>query len=709
METREKTILIFLLAAALLIKLAYLFMAMEQPSSVGFLSVDALYHYKWASSIASGHFLTNAPYFRAPLYPFILALLLKVSGGSLLFIRLFQLLAGCLTLYYAYRIAASSAGKTAGFLAVILMLFYPITTYFEGELLLDSMFTLFALMSLYFFVIEKDGHNRPLLAGLFFALAALTRPTIIIFLPFIVIYYLRGWRQPELRRSHLKTLLSFLIVIVVLVAPVTVINYLESDQLVLISYQGGINFYLGNNPKADGLSSTLPGVGKDWDLKDADYLAYKETGRNLKYGEQSYFWYGQGLNYIMNHPGAALKLFARKLYYIFSGHEVSNNRPLDEVVFSNSLLSYLPIQFSVLVALSILPLFLAIENRRFLYLLYGLIVIYGIAVAMFFVSSRFRLPMVPIMAITAGWGLVSLWDTIRHKEIGYRLFFAVACAAGLYILAASNIFPISLVDPQQSLFLRGNQSLRQGNYNEAIARFDSLVQVNPTYENGYLNLGIAYLKMGDVDRAADEFRSEMQSNPNSAEAANNLGVIYLLRHENDSARTYFRKAISLKPYYTEAAINLLRSAKGESRTGVLDSIEAIRQEIRSANQNQPSYIFEEALYFTERGRYSEAIDNHLRILDLLSNRPPSVSFDFRYTENTADDEKYRKLVCYQLGYLYGLSGEFESSVRFSKKAIDLDPNLKEAYINLISAYRSLGNVRLADSVATVYLSHWPEP
>jgi len=115
MKAREDIALWILLAAALIIKLGYLFFSLPEPASTTHLSIDALYHYKWASLIASGEILANAPYFRAPLYPFLLAGLMKVSGDSLIFVRLIQLLAGCLALFFVYRIAAVKAGKTALF------------------------------------------------------------------------------------------------------------------------------------------------------------------------------------------------------------------------------------------------------------------------------------------------------------------------------------------------------------------------------------------------------------------------------------------------------------------------------------------------------------------------------------------------------------------------------------------------------------------
>jgi tetratricopeptide (TPR) repeat protein len=613
-----------------------------------------------------------------------------------------------MALIIAYRLADSIGGKPAAVLTFMILLLYPIPTYFEGELLLDPVFTLFALISLYLIMIPKDGHIRIGWGSFFFGLASLTRPTILIFLPILVIYLWWSQKGPENKKKGILKLAQCLLIITLTIAPVTVINYLNSNQLILISYQGGVNFYIGNNPEANGLGSILPPVGKDWTLEDAAYLARQESGEKLRYASQSLFWYGKGFEYVLNHPGDFLKLLATKTYFLFSGHEISNNRPLDRAVFGNPMLTYLPIRFSWILALAVLPLFLNPAGRRKIIAIYGLILLYGLTVAMFFVTSRFRLPLVPLLAILAALGIVAFWNKIRYREIDRRLFFGVVCAIAVFVMATSAFSNRSLVDEDHALFLRGNQDLRQGNYTTAIARFDTLSGRVPYFKNSNLNLGIAYLKLGETDRAANAFHNEMKKSIKSAEAANNLGVIFLLKDELDSAFHYCSAALDAKPYYPEAAVNFLRVSKKISSSASQDSIERLRQRTRSLIGDNPVYLFEEALYMADKKRYAEAIDNQLRVIDLVDARQPSVSFGFSYGYNGSfDNENIRILACYQLGYLYGLTGDFETSINFSAKAIELSPDMKEAYLNLISGYRSIGDDRKADSVAAVYLSRWP--
>jgi len=700
MDIRRYVPLIIIIAAALIIKLGYLFFAFPDQSSVGRLSIDEMYHYNWGSMIASGDILANAPYFRAPLYPFFLGMMLAVSGKSLMFVRLIQLLLGCALAAYTYRLTERFAGRESAFLAAALLVLYPMTTYFEGELLLDFLFTLLAVLTVYF--TTDPQRDRPALTGVFFALAALTRPTILVFLPFIIIHYLYRRRSGSESKRRIRAAVIFIIAAAVIICPVTIINALYSGQFILVSYQGGINFYIGNNSEADGVTSNLPPFGRDWSLDDAAYEASRETGSEKTIASQSSFWYGKGLRFIADNSGQFMRLFLRKLAFLFSGSEISNNRPLAEAVFDNRLLSRLPIRFSALIAMAIMPLFLVDANRRWMYLLYAGILLYAIVISLFFVSSRFRLPLVPFVAILSGWGLSMLWDTIKRRRIGHRLFFAIV-GAGIVFVLSTTAFPSRMFDnPEQALFLRGNQALRRAEYRLAASRFDSLIQLRPQFKNAHLNLGIAYLKMGMGDRAVEAFRSEIIYNPSSAEAYNNLAVMHLLNDNADSARQYARQALDIKPYYTEAAVNFLRAV---DESAVDENLERFRRTIRVANDRKPAYLFEEALYFTNRGRIDEAIANHLKIVQLYDDRPSSVSFETAHGRESSRD--YRPLALYQLGYLYGLTGKYERSLEFSHRAVRYDPDLKAAYMNLMTAYRSLNRTREADSVAAVYRSRWP--
>ncbi len=705
MKINWKSPVIPVLILALLVKLIYLFAGMSDSGSIATLSIDEQYHFTWASAIANGDFLTNAPYFRAPLYPFVLAVLLKISGGAVVIARLFQLLLGLITIFLTYNIGRRLFNSAVGVISGLLLILYPIVTFFEGELLLDSIFALLALTSLYFFLDDIERKSNLPLSGLFFGLAAVARPTILIFAP-IVIFIL--WkRNRKAFTASVKEIVPFFVLVLIPILPITAINYMISGQFTLISYQGGVNFYIGNNPDATGLYSDLPGIGEDWTLDDSDYLAHAETGRQIRYSEQSMFWYNKGLAFVVENPGQFFSLYFKKLYFFFSGYEVSNNRDIESNVYGNSILGLLHLRFQYILALAVLGLIISGTDRRRLLSLGALIAFYAGVISLFFVSSRFRLPVIPLMSMLSAYGIWQLYILAKDRKFDSQLIVALVIGIAVGVFSGINLYPDSKSDTRQELFIRGNQAMRIGNYPLAIACYDSLVSQPGYYKNGYVNRGIAYLKLGDTENSLASFYAELKVNDKSVEALNNLAALYLVNNYIDSAQVYASKALALRPYYKEAAINLLRGAVKD--TAATSAVEVIRLQIRPYVEKYPGYLFEEALYFSSLNRISEAIDNHLRLLEQLREEPEVVPFStLQFAEIKQNRSRLLKLANYQLGFLYGSSGQYDRSIQFSSNAIEVDSLFREAYINLISGYRSLNRHREADSVAVKFLQIWPQ-
>lgn len=696
---------IVVIILSILVKVIYLIWGNQGANQIAALSIDELYHYKWAAAIGQGDLLTNAPYFRAPFYSFFLALLLKISWESLVFTQIIQLALGCLTIGLIYKIGYKITNKFAAVCASLIYLAYPLSTYFEGELLLDSLFILLSILSYYFYLKSNDA-NSSILTGLFFGLAAITRPTMLVFLPIIIFGYLRRAHKEKIKRLNLKPLFAFIILCVITIAPVTLVNYFTSGQFIPISYQGGINFYIGNNPEADGVSAVLPPFGREWTLDDADYTARVETGREIKYSEQSVYWFGKGFDYLISQPMKFAKLYSQKVLLFFSGREISNNIPLSMTVYNNKVLSIFPMQLIFILGLAIIPLFFK-KSRQIMKPLYILILIYGLAISFFFISSRFRMPVVPILCIVGGFGISFVYDNLRNGKLIQRSITSIVASVALILILSNLTFATVKLGNQQALYIRGNQLMRAGDYNGARLKFDSLVIINPMFENGHVNLGITYLKTGNTREAMRYFDLELVYNPKSPEGANNLAAMYLINGIYDSALYYAASALEEKPYYREAAINLLRAAISINNDSASHNAEETRKAVRQYLFDDPYYIFEEALYLSNLGRISEAINNHFHAIELIDDHPREISFRQIIDDDNSANMRVKKLANYQLGYLYGITGEFDKSIIFSSHAIETDPEFKEAYVNLISGYRSLGKEREADSLAEIYIRKWP--
>jgi len=272
--------LILVLLAALVIRILYLMIYSNMPDWT-MLTVDNYYHQNWAENIASGNIWGDTSYFRAPLYVYALAILYTVFGTSLWVARIFGLVIGIVSIILTFQISRKLFSQRVGVIAAGIQAVFPIVIYFESELLLDAFFMLLMQFSLYRFILwfEDDNKKNCFVLGLSLGLASLARPiTLAFILPILLISLLK--RSAEFRQQ-LFQIMIIVAGLAVVVLPITIRNLIIGKEFVLIAAQGGINFYIGNNASADGMSASLPEpLGHNWEIKDITYIAEQAARKN---------------------------------------------------------------------------------------------------------------------------------------------------------------------------------------------------------------------------------------------------------------------------------------------------------------------------------------------------------------------------------------------------------------------------------------------
>ncbi|MEE8578103.1 MAG: glycosyltransferase family 39 protein, partial [candidate division Zixibacteria bacterium] len=294
-----------LLGIALLIRLLYLYQYAGIPDWT-MLTVDNRYHHNWAKAIADGDIFGGTTYFRAPFYSFCLAALYSLFGDSLVVGRLFGLFIGLASVSMTFLLGQRIAGDRAGLIAGILHAIYPITLYFEAELLLDPLFTLLLQLTLYQWLkwLDLPQYRTILVTGLLLGLASITRPTALLLTPLLLVSIWSSGRFGAITRSDLWKNAGLLVVgTALIVTAVTTRNLIIAADPVLISSQGGINFFIGNHEGSDGRSASMPEpFGHNWQLADVQFEAERAANRELKPGEVSSYWLGKGYEWISDNP-----------------------------------------------------------------------------------------------------------------------------------------------------------------------------------------------------------------------------------------------------------------------------------------------------------------------------------------------------------------------------------------------------------------------
>ncbi len=700
---------LIILGLAVIVRLIY-FITRYPYAGEDFLLVDTLFHHKWAVAIASGDWLGSEAFFRAPLYPYVLGLVYFILGKSAHIGFAFGQILGLVSIFLTYRIALRTFGSKAAIIAALFQTLYPITIFFEGELLVEGLFIVLAQASILcvFRAVEDNRWRWPLWTGVFIGLAAITRPVILALIPLYFIWYF-----VTLQNARQRTLKAIIIVAAMLlvILPVALRNIMVGHDSTLIASSGGINFYIGNNKDANGLSPALPPpLGSNWQLKDVQYLAEQGTGHAMKPSEVSSYFYQQGLQWIFVNKTDFVKLYVKKLYYVFNNFEISNNRNIVLEFSRNGLLKIIPISLWLVIGLAAIGLFAKTDGRmksRFKSFLIFYTTLYILIISMYFINARFRLPFLFALFTLAGAGTIYLYESIKAKRFSSR--FVVALLSGVFIagLSLTNLYHHNAQDVSSGLFNRANAYFAAGDLQSAAETYREVLAVHPDYPEAALNLGAVYLKAGLTDSARVYFEREYKLQPDDPRALANLASLQYLDNHPDSAITLADKAISLRPYLADPYLVKLRSLAAMDDTNALHSVVIKAQ--RAVPEPWRIYL-DAGIIYSEKQDYQSA-EKYLKMA-LAAKPEPSETSDAAFSNinklGGRDAASIRARAAYQLGFVFGKTGDFQESVTNSNLAIAIDSSLTEAYINLISGYLSLGEMQKARNVLNIADRKFPQ-
>jgi 2-polyprenyl-3-methyl-5-hydroxy-6-metoxy-1,4-benzoquinol methylase len=96
-------------------------------------------------------------------------------------------------------------------------------------------------------------------------------------------------------------------------------------------------------------------------------------------------------------------------------------------------------------------------------------------------------------------------------------------------------------------FTRANNSLRQGNLDEAVAFYKQILALNPNLAEAHSNLGVALQALGKLEEAAAAYRSALAINPKLVAIYINLGHVLVAQGNVIEAIALARRALIVAP------------------------------------------------------------------------------------------------------------------------------------------------------------------
>lgn len=658
-------------------------------------TLDAGFHLNWARSILAGNFLGTDVFFRAPLYPYFLAAFHAVAGGDLFVVRIFQHVVGILSVWGVYRLTRATATESAAKIAGLAAAVYATTIYFENELLLD--FLLIPWMLGIFYAIyryrRRGGGGWALVTGLAVGLFAITRPNILVCWPIIGIAVWQWSHSGTAIGTRVKNVALLALGTALPILPITVRNAAVGNDFVLISSQGGINFYIGNNAEADGLSATMPAPwGHTWKLSDVHQHAEEQMGRELKSSEASNYWFREGIRWWATQPGAALKLTFKKAVMLCSNTEIANNQNIRHFWRSYApMVNYLPLPFGLIFSMGLVGLFVAARGRALAKLMLWVMLVYALSVIAFFVPARFRLPLLPFLFIGSGVYILEIIKYYKERHMR-RLTILIAPALVLAVFSFGPWYQAAPATDAQSVFQLGNAALRAGKLDEAAEHFRQTLALDPNYESGHLNLGVVYLRQGEVEPAAKEFEAEIAIYPESAKSYANLCSVRGLQNRYPEAASAGEQALKYDPQNTTAILNLSRIWWSVNKLDkALNLLESATAELRD------SPVGRDALggTYLKMNRLAEA-EEVLRPLaagEVQLDPTKLTGIDQQaYMEELGYDKlrEHEARANYNMGWMSTMQDDKPRAMEYFQKAVSILPDFDEAHANIGAAFIGRG-------------------
>jgi tetratricopeptide (TPR) repeat protein len=541
-----ESLAIVLLAAALFRAVYFFFYARDSIFFDGLILDSAVYD-SWAGRIAAGEWLGRQAFYFPPLYPYLLALLFRSAGHSLALVYLLQALLGLLNLVLIHRIGAAVFGPRAGILAAAGAALYGPFAFFEMKVLGTTLGLTLNLAALALLVAAERAaagggrgvRGRWLLAGLAMGIAAACQPGTVLLAPLYAGSL--AWRRatPAAAALLLGTVLGLL--------PVTAHNLYVAGDLLPLSGQGGTTFYQGNNPGAAGMYNVAPGFSgaPESQAIEEQAIAERETGRAMRRSETSAHFLRKGLAHITSSPGAWLALEARKLAALLGDYEAPTEYSLylerDQVPW----LRILALPFAAIAGAGIAGLLRAGRPRPPASALF-LYTVHAAAIPLiFYVSSRYRLPLVPALLIYGARAVDAVWTAARAAgTLPPGEVRAVLLASGLALV---SFFPLGTRSDSAEANVHyniGNLLAARGRQEEAIVSFDRSLARWPGNAYAWINRGNSLDRLGREDEALASYHRAEEESPGFWTAYKAQGVILHRKRRYAEEEEVYRRGLA---------------------------------------------------------------------------------------------------------------------------------------------------------------------
>ena len=509
---------------AFLLKLLIVWQLADHPLVQPEVGLDTTAYAELAQRVVAGDWgLGPGLYYVSPLYIYVLAVGLALTH-SFTAVRVLQVLIGALAVGGIWTMVRSWSTPRAAWFAAALAAGTGLITFYEVLIIqasIDVALTTAALLALTW-ALKGRGARWYVITGIVLGLASLNRPNMVIAAAGLAAVLLIRWRMRPAILLAAGVLLG--------IAPVAIRNAVVSDQWSLVSSHGGLNFYIGNSEIATGFYHGVPGIEPDikGQSRDTRLVAEKALGRPLTDAEVSDYFMNLAWTWIRENPGAASRLFLKKLGFVFHAQHIALPYSYPFYVYdADTSLRFYAIGPWLLIPLGLVGLVVMwrrAEDWTSALVWISFVPIYAVSVAMFFVAERYRLPLMVPLCVGSGIALDALAATIAARQWRSLLLPAGAVIVGLGLVNSRQ----TISDARWMEGLKMAQRLAILNRDAEVTEWVNKLKPGATTPGEVQHeVGMQYLLGGKLDRALPYLTEAQRLEPGQPEMEYSFGQALL--------------------------------------------------------------------------------------------------------------------------------------------------------------------------------------
>ncbi|MBF0254488.1 MAG: glycosyltransferase family 39 protein [Candidatus Omnitrophica bacterium] len=473
--------------------------------------------WKIAQTIAAGDWLCRIPEaaYRAPVYSYFVAVIIRLFGPSLTAVHLTQALIGSLTPVLVFLIARQifGPGRIPLLAGILTALYMPFVIY-ENFLLGESLSVCLNAAGLWLLIgglrTSKHREARLLASGVLFGISALIRPNVILACAFMGAGLLRMLsRQLHSWKRGLLAVTVFGAGILLALAPYTARNYVIHKDFIPLGAMGGVNLMIGNNTGSTGTFRLLPGGGTRFTnlFEKSHATAERFSGKTLKPSEASAFWTRAALRMMAEQPWQETQLVFRKALLLFNAYEIPNIVDIRLMAEFLPIIRANPIHYGLVALLGFTGWGLLLRRREAaLWVLHLFFLGSVFSILIFFVIARYRLAIIMPLAIYAAWFLDAaiVFFGQHRRPLPPGVIILLLCTGFLVYR------PAKVIDFSSGYNTLGAYYAQRKEFDKAEEFFNKSIQIRPNYPTPYNNLAHLMLETEQPSEAA-RYRKKFES------------------------------------------------------------------------------------------------------------------------------------------------------------------------------------------------------